>query len=160
MTYRVNVLPRDVVVRWVQRALFGPGETFSDPNAQAIGLYNNNNDLVAGVVYHNWSPSSGSIEMSAYSTTRVWANKSVVRLLFDYPFLQVGCRIVVARHAEDNTHARRIWSALGASEHIIPDLRADGLGEAIAVLRKETWLNSKFKRSEQNGKRKIRPTTT
>lgn len=142
----INVYMRDLSLRWVEAGLFPNGETFADPNAQVIGIHNKAGELIAGMVYHNYCEASQSIEMSCHSTTRNWANKRTLDLLFRYPFVQIGCRIVVARHSEHHDRARRIWKALGAQEYIIPELRAEGEAEVIAVLRRETWNHSKFKR--------------
>lgn len=145
MNLRAIPFHKDTTIRWVERHLFFNGDKFED-DAQAMGFHNALGELVAGVVYHNYSKTSKTIEMSAYSSVRKWTNKSIIRLLFDYPFRQVGCRLVVARYSEKNERVRRIWTSLGAVEHVIPELRDNNEAEIIAVLSKEAWEQSKFKR--------------
>jgi RimJ/RimL family protein N-acetyltransferase len=96
------------------------------------------------VVYHNYDPDGGVIELTAYSTRRSWLNKSRLRAVFSYPFDQLGLRICVARISEKNTRTLRIWKALGAEFYPIPHLRAEGEAEIIAVLHRDTWKSSKF----------------
>ena len=95
--------------------------------------------LVAGVVYHNWHPEAGVIELSAASTTRQWLTRDRLRAVFGYPFDELGCQMCIARISEDNIRARRVWQALGADEFIIPRLRGRGEAEAIATLTVEAW---------------------
>lgn len=102
--------------------------------------------IVAGVAFHNWHPPSGAIEISAYSTRRDWASKPIIRELFAYPFGELECRIVCARHSIRNTRARRIWRAFGATEAILPRMRADDEDEAVTVLHRDDWQRSKFMR--------------
>jgi RimJ/RimL family protein N-acetyltransferase len=102
----------------------------------AIGF---GNPLVAGVVYHNWQPEHGVIELSAASTRRDWLTRGNLRTIFEYPFTQIECQLCVARISENNARARRIWRALGATEHIIPRLRGRDESEVIATLTIEAW---------------------
>lgn len=132
------------IIRFVEHGLwngereFGPATAMGWQDAQGI---------VAGVVFHEWAPHYGVIELSSYSARRDWLNKDRLREIFAYPFAQLGCRVAVARISEKNARVRRIWRALGASEVIIPDLRADGEGECVATLKRSDWLQSRFMRS-------------
>jgi RimJ/RimL family protein N-acetyltransferase len=95
--------------------------------------------LFAGFVYHDWNPEAATIEISAASTRPGWGNKSALKAIFEYPFDQLGCQLVIARHSVNNSRVRRIWKALGASEYIIPRLRGRYEDEAIATLTVEAW---------------------
>ncbi len=95
--------------------------------------------LVAGFVFHNWNPEAGTIEVSGASLRRNWATKDVVKAIFAYPFDQLGCQMVVARHSAGNARVRRIWKSLGADEFVIPRLRGRNEDEAIATLTVEAW---------------------
>lgn len=132
----------DAVKDFVAGGLFSLGRTFGP--STAIGFANEAEGLVAGFVYHNWEPENGTIELSGYSTRRSWVNKERVNIIFGYPFEQIGCRALVARHSEHNQRVRRIWSALGAEQTLVPELRGPGEAEVISVLTRETWQNSKF----------------
>lgn len=116
-------------------------------NCQALGFLDAEGAVEAVVVYHNWSPESGTIELSAASTHRGWLDRARLRAVFAYPFDVCGCRLAVARIAEGNARARRIWRRLGASEHVIPELRGPGEAEVIYLLAAGTWRASPFARS-------------
>ena len=115
--------------------------------AQALGFFDPAAaQLAAGVVFHNYEPEAGVIEVSAYSTRRDWLTRDRLRLIFGYPFDTVGVRICVARISEHNTRTLRIWRALGADLYPIPDLRAPGEAEVVATLRRDAWQHSIFMR--------------
>jgi len=118
-------------------------------NCRALGFTDAKGQLIAGVVYHDWCPETGVIEISAASLHRKWLNRYRLFAIFEYPFQ--FCRIVVARIAEGNTRARRIWRSLGADEYVIPRLRSPSEAEVIYTLSAETWRGSKYGKRE-NGK--------
>lgn len=111
----------------------------------AIG-FEENGRLVAGVVYHNWSPETQVIELSAGSSQRKWLTRERLRQIFDYPFDQLKCRLIVARTSERNARVRRIYRQLGAQEHIIPLLRGPDEAEVVITLTADAWRNSPFSR--------------
>lgn len=109
-----------------------------------MGFLDDNGELIAGVVYHNWSPETGVIEISAGSVTRRWLTRDRLREIFAYPFEQIGCRMIVVRTSEKNNRVRRIWRSLGGKEYTIPDLRGPDEAEIIITLDRDTWRSSKF----------------
>jgi RimJ/RimL family protein N-acetyltransferase len=116
---------------------------------QAIGFCEGGR-IVAGVVYHNWMPENGVIELSAASDRRNWLTRARLSLIFGYPFDQIKCRMAVARIGEHNARARRIWRSLGAREFAIPELRSPQEAEIIYTLTADQWRDGKFARV-QNG---------
>lgn len=150
MTKAVAVYDYPLAVKaFVENGLWQRTRQFG--KCTSIGFANETEGLVAGFVFHNYDPDSNVIEVSGYSTCRDWCTKDLFRTLFAYPFDDLGVRLVVARHSERNKRARRIWRAIGAEEVVIPELHAEGEAEAVAILTKKSWFNSKFMRDE-NGK--------
>jgi RimJ/RimL family protein N-acetyltransferase len=96
-------------------------------------------ELIAGVLYHNWSSESEAIEITAAASDPRWLTKKTLRAVFEYPFQQIGCQAVVARIAESNKRARRIWRAVGSEEYIIPRLRGRHEAEVVMILTDEAW---------------------
>lgn len=131
------------IASFVSHGLWGDNRGFG--KCQAVGFVDGD-ELVAGVVFHNYDPWSGVIELSAYSKHRKWLNKTNLKAIFGYPFDQLNCRLCVARISEKNTRTLRIWRAFGAVLTPIPDLRGEGEAEVVAVLHRDTWKNSKFTR--------------
>lgn len=113
-------------------------------NCRTMAVFNGNGDLVAGVVFHNWSPESAVIELTAASIDRRWATRGVMNAVFGYVF--DFAQAAVARTAEDNMTVRKLWKALGASEYIIPRLRGRTASDAVLVLTDDAWAVSKYRR--------------
>lgn len=131
------------VERFVADNIEGCSRGFGE--CKAIG-FAREGKLVAGVVYHNWDEAAGVIEISSASICRDWATKTAIRRIFEYPFDQIGCQMCIARISENNTRARRIWKAFGATEYKIPRLRGRDEAETIHTLTIEAWRSGKFKR--------------
>jgi RimJ/RimL family protein N-acetyltransferase len=119
-------------------SLMIPGCETGFSNFKSMGVIKGG-ELIAGVLYHNWSPKTGAIEVSAAASDPRWLTKETLKALFGYPFDDIGCQIVVARIAETNIRARRMWRAVGAKEHLIPRLRGRNEAEAIMILTDDAW---------------------
>jgi len=105
--------------------------------------------MVAGVVYHNYYPDAGTVEVSAASDTKRWLTRDVLRTFIAMPFERLGVQALVARHAETAQHLRRMWQKVGAQEYTIPRLRGKGQpAECISVLTDDAWAASPFNRSK------------
>ena len=120
-------------------------------NFKAIGFVNKAGELVAGMVYHNWSPEAGVIEMSGAATDPRWLTRPNLIEIFDYPFRRIGCQMVIMRVSEDNKRLHRQLYAYGFKSHKIPRLRGRDKAEIIFTLTDDDWLSNKFMRPK-NGK--------
>ena len=98
-----------------------------------------NDALVAGVVFHNYAPEAGVIELSAASTSKRWLTRPVLRAMFGYPFDEIGCQMVVLRVSERNAGMIAIAERFGFSPHRIPRLRGRAEAEIIFTLTDNDW---------------------
>jgi len=135
----------DRVADWVARRIpdcargFGP--------CVALGVLSRDRKMAGGLVFHNWHPESGVIEMSAASANpRAWT-RTVMREAFGYAFDLAGNQMVVIRCAPENERVRRFWRALGAEEYEIPRLRGRDKPEVIMTLTDDAWRASKFRKA-------------
>lgn len=101
-------------------------------------------EVAAAVAFHNYHPEDGVIEISAASDSKRWLTRQVLKALFEYPFEQLGCGVVVARMDPDNKPLNRIFTAYGFSRHVIPNLRGKGRDEAVCVLTDDAWRANGF----------------
>jgi len=94
------------IARWVgERSKvydFGP--------CRAIGVVREGN-IVAGVVYSNFR--SGNIEATLAADDPRWCSRGVLRGLFRYPFVQLGCRRITCIVAADNPRSLKLCLGLG-----------------------------------------------
>ncbi|WP_030538368.1 hypothetical protein [Sphingobium sp. DC-2] len=111
-----------------------------------LGVFQNEG-LIAGVVYHNYDPQAGVVEMSAGAVSKRWLARPVLREMYSIAFDQLGCQAVIARHAEDRCDLRRMWKAVGAVEYVIPRLRGrNAPAEVVSILTEEAWKASPYMR--------------
>ncbi|QFI66844.1 GNAT family N-acetyltransferase [Sinorhizobium alkalisoli] len=95
--------------------------------------------LIAGVVYHNYVPEAGVIELSAASSSKRWLTRAVLRAMFGYPFDEIGCQLAVLRVSEKNRGMVDIARRFGFTGHRIPRLRGRGEAEIIFTLTDDAW---------------------
>lgn len=134
------------VAAWVAAHIPGCERGFGA--CSAMGIVDETGKLVAGVVFHDWSPERGTIELSAASTSRRWMTRRVVSAVFEYAF--TVARMAVTRTSEKNAPVRRIWRALGASEYVIPDLWAKGEAGVFFTLTPDQLGKSRFGNGQVN----------
>lgn len=101
--------------------------------------------IVAGVVFHNWCPEHGVIEMSAAAETKRWVTRPVIRAALGYAFDEVGCQMVVSQMDLNNEAPRALWRGLGATEYVIPRLRGKNADGVLATFTDDAWRQSKFR---------------
>ena len=113
-------------------------------NCRTMAVMNSQGQMVAGIVFHNWNPEAGVMEVSAASVDRRWASRGVLCAAFGYIF--ETCQLAIVRTAVDNVAVRRLWKAFGSEEHILPHLRGRGASEAVLLLTSDAWASSNFMR--------------
>ncbi len=131
-----------VVAQWVaNQKPFNPELGFG--NCTAIG-WSIDGVMVAGTVFHNYDKAAGVIELSSASKDPRWLSRETIRLMFSYPFDQLGCQMVVLRVSEKNARMRGIAKRFGFTEYIIPRLRGRSEAECVQTLTYEQWASSPF----------------
>ena len=108
---------------------------------QAQGFLDARGDLVAGVVYHDWWPEAGVIEITAASRRRHWLTRGRLRAILSYPFGACGAQLLVARTGERNGYVLPLFEHIGADVVRIPRLRGRDEAEIIATLTTERWAD-------------------
>lgn len=132
---------RDEVTEFVSSEL-GFSRGFSD--CQTAAIRDEDGSLVAGVVFHDWSPETEVIEISCAAQDARWCQRNVMQQVFGYVFH--FCQMCVFRVHEDNKRTRRLIRAFGAKEHLIPRLRGRDANEIIMTLTDDDWAASKYLR--------------
>jgi RimJ/RimL family protein N-acetyltransferase len=112
-------------------------------NFAAIG-FRVGGDLIAGTVFHGWTPEWGIVEMSSASDDPRWLTPATLKAIFGYPFTQLNCRKAVMRVSSINERMCSIARRFGFSEHVLPDLRGDGEDDIVFILDRDD-LNERFR---------------
>jgi len=97
--------------------------------------------LIGVVVFHNYRKCD--IEMSIATENPRWIQRGVLRALFHYPFVQLGCARVTAVCSVDSNRAIKLMSGIGfKQEGAHPKARIDGATSVSYGLLKEDcrWI--------------------
>ena len=111
---------------------------------KAIGVIDEEGKPIAGIVYHNFDPESGVIEMSGAATTPRWLTRETLERMYSYPFLQIGCQMVLMRVAAENERLLRQLAAYGYMLINVPRMFGRDRDGVICLLTYEDWIGNKF----------------
>lgn len=84
----------------------------------AIGVANGDR-LLAGVVYHDYQPDCGTVQISMAAVNPRWAKREIIAGLLAYPFLQMGCYKVWTAIPADNALAIRVNIHIGFTREAV-----------------------------------------
>lgn len=73
----------------------------------------NEDRILAGVVYHDYQPDFGTVQLSMAADNPRWAKKEIIAGLLQYPFEQLGCYKVWTATPVENTMALRVNEHIG-----------------------------------------------
>jgi hypothetical protein len=112
---------------------------------RSIGIIDEGGDLIAGLVYHNYHPEAGVIEISAASLPgRQWMTRETIKRMYQYPFHTCGCQMVYMSVSENNELTLGLLARLNHTFHRIPRLLGRDEDGVVCTLTIEEWSQSKF----------------
>jgi hypothetical protein len=119
---------------------------------RAIGVVDETG-LLGGLVYRNWCPEVGTIEISGAALPGTnWLSRRTIQIMYDYPFYQCGCQMVIKTTMADNDIVLRIMAAVGFDLHYMKRLGGRDRDGVVGTLTVEQWEASKY-----NSNRKREP---
>jgi RimJ/RimL family protein N-acetyltransferase len=118
---------------------------------QALGILIGG-ELIAGVVFQNWNPKAGTIEISAAATDSRWMTRKSLQRIFGYVFDGAGCQLCILQVSEANERMRSIARRLGFTEHVIPRLFGRQTGGVVCTLTAEQWASSPIRSRREQAK--------
>jgi len=131
---------------FVSRELLGMPGRFDKFCSMGVFL---DDELICGVLYHNYMPEFGTVEMSAAALSRRWMSKAVLRDMLNMPFDALGCHAIIACHDEAATHLRRMWTSVGGVETVVANKRGAGRAEVVSVLTADKWHESRYMKDKE-----------
>ena len=111
---------------------------------KTIGVIDEDGRLIAGIVYGNWDPRAGVIEIAAAAISPRWLTRRTIELMYRYAFEAAGCQMVVQRTPADNERLLRQLAVGGYNFYLVPRLLGRNRDCVIATLTKEAWEQSRF----------------
>jgi len=148
MTFTCALLPKgeatDQLAQLVADRIW-PGKGHDFGLCRAIAVVGGD-QLAAGLIYHNYDPDAGVVEISAAAWLKGWLTRSVLKVMYGYPFEAVGCQAVVQRVPDEDHMQHRMLKVYGHERYRIPRLRGPDAAENIYVLTREAWASNKLRR--------------
>ncbi|WP_312809354.1 GNAT family protein [Agrobacterium cavarae] len=132
--------------RWVANRIW-PGKGRDFGNCQAMAVLEDD-VLIAGIVWHNYEPDSGVIEVSAGATSKRWLTRKTLAAMFGIPFKEWGIQCLVMRVDPDDEPLHRMLKSYGFEVYVIPRLRGRDRDEHVFTLTDDAWRASKFNKKE------------
>lgn len=96
-------------------------------SAAAIGV--EDGEIIAVAVFDRYR--GHDIEISFAADSPRWARRGVIRGIFHYPFVQLGCVRLTTITAENNTRARRLDEGLG---FVLEGIHPNGLAPGVTAV--------------------------
>ncbi len=113
-------------------------------NCKAIGIVEGGM-LIAGLVYHNYDPGAGVIEISGAALPgQFWLTRETIRHMYQYPFLVCGCQMVVQRTPAEDERLLYMLLRYDYTLHRIPRLFGRDQDGVICCLTREAWEANSF----------------
>jgi len=136
--------------QWAAMRIFGYPNGFEKFCTMAVF---DNDVLVAVMVYHEYDPTGQVIQISGAAEDSRWLTRETLNQMFNVPFDNMGCQMVVMRVSANNARLPRMLTAAGFKSYTIPRLRGRFEDEVIFTLTDDDWKSHNFyRRSSENGK--------
>jgi RimJ/RimL family protein N-acetyltransferase len=97
----------------------------------ALGVVNSEGKPVAGIVFHDYLPACGTIQLSMAAETPRWATRRIVKELLSYPFNQLKVRKVWTATPLKNQRAIKFNKGIGFKQEAV---LANHFGDDHAVI--------------------------
>jgi hypothetical protein len=112
--------------------------------AKAIGVIDEDGRLIGGLVYHNYDPQAGVIEISGAATSSRWLSRETIRRMYQYPFHTCGCQMLFQRTPADSV---KLLGQLAAYDYTfikVPRMFGRERDGVLCTLTYEDWCANRF----------------
>ena len=114
---------------------------------RAIGIADETG-LLGGLVYKNWQPELGTIEISGAALPGTnWFSRRTIQIMHEYPFRGCNCQMVIMTTMSDNAIVLRILAAIGYTFYTIHRLGGRDKDGVVCTLTAEDWEISPYNRN-------------
>ncbi|MEO1140745.1 MAG: N-acetyltransferase [Pseudomonadota bacterium] len=108
------------------------------PVYSTLGVFKDRT-LIAGVVYHDYSPEHGTIDYSGATDDPSWLKGATLHHMFAYPFERLGCQMVITVNSANNKRLHRQLRRLDHKAHYIRRLWGRDEDAIHWTFTKEAW---------------------
>jgi hypothetical protein len=112
--------------------------------------------LIAGLVYFNYDSRSQVIELGMASTDPRWLNRVTYRRMFEYPFIECGCQMVIGRVRADAERTLTFAARMNFNLMYVPRMYGRDEDGVLCTLTDDQWLDSRVAKRVYRDVRKRR----
>jgi RimJ/RimL family protein N-acetyltransferase len=116
------------IAAWVQARI--PNIT-SFGQCSALGVISGDGKPLAGIVFHDYQPAYGTIQISMAAESPRWASRRIIGEILSYPFKQLGVRKIWTATPLKNERAIRFNKGIGFKQEAV---LANQFGDDHAVI--------------------------
>jgi hypothetical protein len=129
--------------------LCGRLDLVPSPHITAIGSYNDEGRLIGVAGYDGFTGTACDMHMAGEPG---WLSKRFLHYAFYYPFIEIGCKITIAKVSSGNIKALEMDKRMGFKEIcVIPDAHPEGALHVLIMRREECkWLRVQHHGQEQS----------
>lgn len=114
---------------------------------QAVGFIRGET-LIGGVIYHNYDPEAGVIEISAGMHPSHQLTRGEWQDVMDAPFVKMDCQMIYFKVAKTNKRLRATLRRMGCKEHIVPRMLGRTKAMAFMTLTDEDWFGGRYSKRD------------
>lgn len=135
-----------VMCEWIAKRIKGFTPESFQP-CSTLGIMRQGK-IIAALAFNNFQPMPRDIHLTIAAESPAWASRKVLRQIFNYIFIQMGCLRTTVMIAKNNKRARKLAEGVGYKYEGNLRKGFDGINDAMiyGMLHNECrWLG------EQNG---------
>lgn len=140
-----NVPTNNLLRSYVVSRLHGDESVYAD--CGSLGVVRDGK-ILGAVLFHNWQPDYGTIELSAAADSPRWLSRKTINEVFRLCFEQFDCQQVYSRMAADNIRAAKIYDFLGFKRITLPNMRGAGRDEFLMLLTRQEWREVYYRQAK------------
>lgn len=144
------------VTQFIATFAHGQLANTSFENCKTIGVIDGDGKLIAGVVYFNYKPKASTIEFGAASITSKWFNRATYRRIFQYPFIECGCQMLVAYVRADNEWLLSQLARINFDFTMLPRYFGRADDGVYCTLTDDQWLDCRVSKRVYRDVNKLR----
>lgn len=110
---------------------------------KTIGVVGEGGKLIAGILYFNYDSRSAVIEFGMASTDPRWLNRLTYRRMFEYPFIECSCQMLVARVRVEAERTLAILARMNFNLMYVPRMYGRDEDGVLCTLTDDQWLDSR-----------------
>jgi hypothetical protein len=120
------------------------------PNIKAVGIVDDSK-LIAGVVWHNYDPEAGIMEISGAALPGAsWISRRTLAHIYQFPFLRCDCQMIVQRVPADNERLLGVLARYDYYFVALPRLFGRDRDGVVCCLTQEAWAANQFNKRLQH----------